>query len=190
MDNYGLIIRHLRLLAGLSVRETAKKIGKSIGWLSEVENSAGLAKVTEKEFNRIVELLDGTQHKGIFRTWVATYKNRERLDKTFDGAVVKFIRIKKGLSLKQAEKLTGFSKAQISKMETGAKLISYENRNKIMVAYGYSPSSFKNLSSDPIRSKAVPLKYKLTIILNQLNKDQIESIFEFARTHFRQNETS
>jgi transcriptional regulator with XRE-family HTH domain len=94
MENYGVIIRHLRALARMSVRETAQKIQRSIGWLSEIENNSGTARLTESEFDRIVELLEGNKHKAMFRTWVATYKNRERLDKTFDGAVLKFIRIK------------------------------------------------------------------------------------------------
>ena len=59
MESYGLIIRHLRLLAGLSVRNTAEKINRSIGWLSEIENSCGTARLTEKEFNRITDLLGG-----------------------------------------------------------------------------------------------------------------------------------
>lgn len=32
MDNYGLITQHFRTLTGLSVQQTAKKIGKSVGW--------------------------------------------------------------------------------------------------------------------------------------------------------------
>lgn len=182
MENYGLIIQHLRLLAGLSVREAAKKIERSIGWLSEIENNRGTARLTEKEFNRIVDLLDGTKHKAMFRTWVANYKNRERTDKTFDGAVLKFIRIKKGFNLEKAAKLTKLSASQISKYETGVKPISVEARNRIMVAYGYSPSSFKNLATDPIRSKAVPLSLKLEILLKSLKESQIEKVFYFAQS--------
>lgn len=43
MENYRVIIQHLRTLAGLSVQQAAKKISRSVGWLSE------------SEFNRIVE---------------------------------------------------------------------------------------------------------------------------------------
>ena len=180
MDNYGVIIRHLRSLAGLSVREAAQKIERSAGWLSEIENASGTARLTESEFNRIVVALDGVKHKSMFMTWVATHKKRERSDRKFDGAVLKHIRIKKGLSLQQASNLMSISSAQISKIETGVKEIPFKTRDQIMIAYGYSPSSFKNLSTDPIRSKAVPLSYKLSILLNSLSDEQIERIFQFA----------
>ena len=50
-----------------------------------------------------------------------------------------------------------------------------------MKAYGYSPSSFKNLSTDPVRSKAVPLKFKLEILLGQLQEQEIEAVFRFVQ---------
>jgi transcriptional regulator with XRE-family HTH domain len=185
MQNYGLIIHHLRLLAGLSVQQTAKRIERSTGWLSEVENGYGRSRLREEEFNRIVEVLDGQKHKSMFMTWVASYKKREKSDKTFDGAVLKFIRIKKSFSLKKAAMITGVSAAQISKLETGMKPVTHEIRDQIMIAYGYSPSSFKNLSTDPVRSKVVPPSYKLSILINSLPDEQIESIFQFALTTFQ-----
>ncbi len=187
MENYGVIIQHLRTLAGLSVRDAAKKINRSNGWLSEIENSSGTARITESEFNRIVEVLDGTKHKAMFRTWAANFRNRERVEKTFDGAVLKFIRIKKEIDLRKASKLTGLSIGYISKLETGIKPVSFEMRNRIMIGYGYSPSSFKNLSTDPVRSKAVPLLYKLEILLNELPMGQIESVFQFVQQLTVQN---
>jgi len=42
-----------------------------------------------------------------------------------------------------------------------------------MKAYGYSPSSFKNLSTDPVRSKAVPPLFKLKILLGGMSESQI-----------------
>lgn len=182
MDNYGLIIQHLRTLSGLSVQQTAKKINRSVGWLSEIENNSGRCRLTETEFNRIVEVLNGKKHRATFKTWIAGFKNRERLEKVFDGAVLKFIRIKKGLSLERASKLAKLSKAQLSKMENGLKPVSFEIRNQIMIAYGYSPTSFKNLSSDPVRSKAVPIEFKLTILLNALGDDQIANVFQYAQS--------
>jgi transcriptional regulator with XRE-family HTH domain len=182
MDNYGLIIQHLRTLAGLSVQQTAKKIGKSVGWLSEIENNSGRCRLTENEFNRIIELLDGTKHRAMFKTWIAGFKNRERLDKVFDGAVLKFVRLKKELSLSKASKLTSLSAAQLSKFENGLKPVSLELRNQIMAAYGYSPTSFKNFSTDPVRSKVVPIEFKLTILLNSLEDEQIEQVFRYAHS--------
>jgi transcriptional regulator with XRE-family HTH domain len=182
MENHGLIIRNLRKLAGLSVRATAKKIGRSTGWLSEIENSRGKARLTEREFERIVALLDGAKHRASFRIWVANHKNRERTVKTFEGAVLKFIRIKKGLGLVAGAKATRLSVGYLSKIETGAKPVTLEMRNRILKAYGYSPSSWKNLATDPVRSKAVPLRYKLDILLNDLSEKEVEAVFNFARS--------
>lgn len=182
MDNYGVIIRHLRRLSGLSVQLAAKKLARSQGWLSEIENGSGRSRITESEFARIIQVLDGTQHQAMFKTWVANVKNRERMDSTFDGAVLKFIREKRNLSLKDASGVSGLSISQLSKLETGLKQVTLELRNKIMVAYGYSPSSFKNLATDTIRSKAVPLSYKLEILLNNLNNPQIEKVFQFTKS--------
>ena len=182
MENHGLIIRHLRLLAGLSVQLTAEKIGRSKGWISEIENNTGNCKLTESEFNRIVEALEGTKHRSMFKTWAATYKNRDRTAKTYDGAVLRFIRLKKGYDLAAASKLVGLSLSYISKIETGAKPVTLEMRNQIMTSYGYSPSSFKNLSTDPIRSKVVPCQLKLEVLLHALQPEQIESVFNYAQS--------
>ncbi len=180
MENYGLIIRRLRQLENLTLQATAKKIGKSAGWLSEVENQTGMSRLTEREFNRIVDILNGTKHRAMFRTWVATHKRHENIDQMFDGAVFKFIRTKKKLALKDASKLVGLSPGQLCKIETGVKPVSYELRNKIMKSYGYNPSSFKNLNSDPVRSKVIPSTYKLEILLQCLQESQVEAILQFA----------
>jgi len=56
-------------------------------------------------------------------------------------------------------------------------------RNKIMKAYGYSPSSFKNLASDPVRSKAVPKEYKFKIISQILNSEKLDEIYSLVLSH-------
>ena len=180
MESYGVIIQQLRTLAGLSVQNTAKKIGRSKGWLSEVENNSGNSRISELEFNRIVDILNGTKHRPMFKTWAATAKNRDQVARTFDGAVLKYIRIKKEITLLKASKLTRLSVAYISKLETGVKSVSLEIRNSIMRAYGYSPSSFKNLSTDPTRSKVVPVRFKLEILLNVLDIKDLNEVFKFA----------
>ena len=132
MENHGLIIRHLRRLAGLNVQQTAKKISRSTGWLSAVENNTGNCRLTESEFNRIVELLDGTQHRPMFKTWVSVYK-KERASKTFDGAILKYFRIKKELSLVELSELSKLSVSYLSELETGKKSVTLELRNQIML---------------------------------------------------------
>ena len=39
-----------------------------------------------------------------------------------------------------------------------------------MTAYGYSPSSFRNLTGDEARAKSVPARYKLRALMNQLDE--------------------
>jgi transcriptional regulator with XRE-family HTH domain len=182
MENHGLIIRQLRKRAGLTIHAAAKKLDRSVGWLSEVENGRGAARLTEREFERIVDALDGAKHRALFRIWVANHKNRARAAKTFDGAVLKFIRVKKELGLIEAAQETGLSVGYLSKIETGAKPVTVEMRNRILAAYGYSPSSWKNLATDPVRSKAVPLRYKLEILLSGLSERQIETVFDFVQS--------
>lgn len=53
-------------------------------------------------------------------------------------------------------------------------------RNKVMTAYGYSPTSFKNLATDPVRSQAVPKEYKFRILKQPLDSDQLEEIYSQA----------
>jgi len=168
-------------MSGLSVQKTALKIQRSKGWLSEIENNKGNSKLSEKEFNRIIRILDGDKYRPLFKTWAATEKNKNQTNKIFDGAVLKYIRIKKEIKIQDTEKLIGISVSYLSKIESGLKPVDLALRNKVMKGYGYSPSSFKNLSTDPIRSKTVPLKYKLEILLNQIGEKDIESIFDFIQ---------
>jgi transcriptional regulator with XRE-family HTH domain len=182
MENYGLIIRRLRGLSGLDLRATARKIERSVGWLSEVENGKGKARLTEPEFNRIVDLLNGQRHRPMFRTWAAAHKKRDKTRTNLEGAVLKYIRTKKELSLKEAAHATSLSYSYLSKLETGEKPVTLDMRNRILAAYGYSSSSWKNLATDPVRSKAVPQAYKLRILLSALDDQKIEAVFHFVQS--------
>jgi len=175
---------NLGTTAGLSVQEFARKIKKSVGWVSQVENGVGDCRISEAELDRIVELLGAKKHREMFRTWVANHRNAERINQTFDGAVLKFIRIKKQIRLVDAAKKIGVSTPHLSKIERGLRPITIDQRKKIMSAYGYSPSSFKNLSTDPVRSKAVPASLKLEIIMARLSAGQIEAVYNYARELF------
>lgn len=190
MESYGVIIQQLRKLANLSVQQAAQKIGRSKGWLSEIETASGRCRLTEQEFNRIVDVLDGSKHRPLFKTWAANSKNRQKSAKVFDGAVLKYIRLKKGFGLLKASQVTGLSIGYISKMESGSKPVSFEMRNKIMIGYGYSPTSFKNLATDPSRSKAVPSIYKLRIILRELSDSNIAAVLQFASELIETNSIS
>jgi len=45
MENHGVILRKLRLLNKLPIKAAAVRIGRSAGWLSEIENGKGLARI-------------------------------------------------------------------------------------------------------------------------------------------------
>lgn len=177
LENHGLIIRELRTNLQLSIHKAAGLIEKSAGWLCEIENGKRRSRLSSNEFNRIVEILGGSNQKHLFKTWVASQKNLERNSKIFDGAVLKFIRLKKEFSLSNASKMVEISKGYLSKLETGKAPLTFERRNQIMRAYGYSPSSFKNLATDPVRSKAVPSRFKFQIILQKISSAEAESLF-------------
>lgn len=180
LENHGIIIRELRTRKGLSVQKAAETIQKSTGWLCEVENSIGTCRLTAAEFERIVHILGGTKERHMFKTWIANYKNQERVCRTYDGAVLRHVRLKKEMTLAAAAKLLGVSIAYLSRLETGMRPMTLDLRNKIMRAYGYSPSSFKNLGTDPVRSKAVPNRFKFDIFMRKLSAEAAENLFQTA----------
>ena len=181
MNNYGLILKRLRQINGYTLKTAAQVVGKSVGWFSEVENNRGLSKLRPEEFERIVKLFGGGKHRELFKTWVAVERTKDNTDRSLDGPVMKYIRERKDLTLEQASKILGLSRSYLTNIENGHRLIKLEHRNRIMVAYGYSPSSFKNLSTDEKRSKAVPARYKINALLNQIEDDDLVSIFEFIK---------
>ena len=184
--NYGLIVRELRKRAGLSLQKAASLIGKSYSWMSEIENGVGTCRLTSSQFDRIVEALGGSNQRHMFKTWIAGQKNLERKNKEFDGAVLKFFRLRAGLTIATAAMRIGISKGFLSKLETGAAPISLERRNQVMIAYGFSPSSFKNYSTDPVRSKSVPSRLKFEILLRKISEEEAERLFQSSIANFQQ----
>jgi transcriptional regulator with XRE-family HTH domain len=179
-ENCGIILRQLRKLKGLSVQQTANVIGRSTGWLWEVENGKGRCRLTNTDFEKLIAGLDGNKHRSMFKAWIANHKNYERTNKTFDGAVLKFIRKKKRLPLWEAAGRIGISAGYLSKLESGLKPVQLDMRVRIMKAYGYNPSSFKNLATDPVRSKAVPKSYKFKIISRVLGTEKLDELYDAA----------
>jgi len=180
MHDYGFILKQLRQLNGYSLKTAAAKIEKSVGWLSEVENNHGLSRLRPSEFERIVKLFNGDQHREMFRTWVATEKNKSKTDRTQDGAILKHIREKRGLTLPIAAKLIGISPGYLSHLENGSKPTNPDMKDQVMRAYGYTPSSFRNFSRAEKSSRAVPLRYRIAAILNQLKPEDLQPIYELA----------
>ena len=180
--NNGVIIRHLRKLEGLNVREFSKKIGRSHGWLSDVENCTGKCHAPKEELDRIVEVLGAAKHRPMFRTWVANSKKFDHVDRSMEGAVLKHVRLKKGLTLDELAAKVTLSKWQLSRIENGHTAPTVEQRKEVLTACGYSPSSFKNLYFDPERSKRVSARFKLDILLNRLSEANILQILKYAES--------
>ena len=180
-ENYGLIVKMLRQRAELSVRDFAKSCGRSVGWLSEIENGRGLARIDRTEFDRLVELLKGDQDRAQFKTWIATYKNAQKVDRVFDGAILKHLRLKKRMRLSEVASRTQYSVSHLSRIEHGLAETTTDLRNEYMKACGYSPENFKNLTPGAIRSKAVPISFKLNILIRKLPENKVEELFYFAQ---------
>jgi transcriptional regulator with XRE-family HTH domain len=189
LENHGMIIREIRRIQNMSVRNAAARINRSVGWLSEIENGRGTARLTENEFDRIVIEFNAAKYRPMFKTWIANHKNQQRIDKTFDGAILKHIRIKAGYCLKAAAKRVGISAGYLSALENGLRPMTLAMRYKVMRSYGYNPKSFKNLHSDPIKSRAVSPEYKIRIPLKTMSPEQIRSLLQTAlQTCYGQND--
>lgn len=182
MEHYGVVLKNLRVLQKLPIKAAAKRIGRSAGWLSEVENEKGQARIHRQEFERIVAAYGGESYRKQFGIWVARAHKpiAPTRDASFGGAVLKYLRKKIGLSLDAAAKKVGLSACYLSAIETGSKPLSANLRDKLMGVYGYSPTSFKNFTTKDKRSRNIPSRYKLALLLKQLDEGKIEKVLGFA----------
>ncbi|MER2513213.1 MAG: helix-turn-helix transcriptional regulator [Nitrosomonas ureae] len=183
MDHYGVILRKLRELKRLPIKQAAKHIGRSAGWLSEVENGRGYARLRPAEFERIVEAYGGEMYRKHFGLWIAKSKSPTPLDSEnvcLNGAILKYLRKKAKMTLAQAGQSVGLSGRTISAMELGKRTIRPELKDQLTRLYGYSPSSFKNFTTEDKRAKNIPALYKLNLLIHQLDPANIERVFAFA----------
>lgn len=165
------------------MKEAAQRIGRSPGWLSEVENGKGAARLMPSEFERIVQAYGGEKYKRQFAIWIAQSKAPPAppKDMAFSGAILKHLRKKAKLTLFEAAKRIGVSRAYLSALETGRRPVLTHTRNQLMGIYGYSPSSFKNFASEDKRAKNIPIRYKLDLLLFTMDTAGIECLFEKAQ---------
>jgi transcriptional regulator with XRE-family HTH domain len=182
MNHYGVILRQLRLHNKLQIKEAAARIERSAGWLSEIENGKGSARIFPQEFERIVAVYGGDAHRKQFGIWVAKAHKPETAtsDVSFGGAVLRYLRKKVKMSIEAAAREVGISNCYLSNLETGVKPLSSELRDRLMRIYGYSPSSFKNFTTEDKRAKNIPIRYKLNMLLKQMDEARIEKVFGFA----------
>jgi len=94
--------------------------------------------------------------------------------------LIKYLRIKGGLTLAKVAGSIGLSKSYLSALENGVKPLSQDLRSRLMQIYGYNPSSFKNFTTEDKRGKNIPIRYKLDLLLRQLDESKVEKIFNYA----------
>ncbi len=183
MNSYGVVLRKLRAINKEQMKVAAKRINRSVGWLCEVENQTGKARISEEEFRRIVSLYGGAKYNDKeFALWTANAaKAKPKEDEiSFDGAILKYLRLKKPMTLQEAGLAIGVTKSCIAKVESGACKVSVERRNQLLKVYGYSPSSYKNFYSRDKRALNVPAMFKLDILLRTFDEKQRLEVFDFA----------
>ena len=181
MNNRGIILLRLRKMNNETLKNVAKRMKKSAGWLSEIEQGRGKARLNDAEFMRIIKIYDGEKHKSKFGSWVTKKTKRHR--KTIicvDGAVFRYLRKKKGYSLEEASSLLKVSTSHLCNMEAGKRTINQKWRIKLLRTYGYSEGSFKNFSTADKRSKSIPPEYKLQIILGIMSNELKEQLLLHA----------
>lgn len=180
MEQERVILKRIREKKSLSISAASKLVGKSKGWLSEVENGKGRAVLKQSEYQRIYALYEGDKYKTSFGTWIRHEegsKLKDVTDPAKSGAALKFIRTHKAkLNARSAAIGIGISPGYLSKIESGKKSISIELRNKILSHYGYKPSSFRNFTTKDKRSKSVPVKYRLQNLIGLLSDLEAEQV--------------
>ncbi len=181
MNHYGIILRKLRELNSFTVKQAAKKIGRSSGWISQIENGKGLARLAQDEFERIVTAYNGEPYRKQFGAWIARSKIKESTvdDINFDGSILKYLRRKANLTLEVASKKAEISFGHLSDLENGEKRISENLKNRLLKIYGYSSASFRNFTGEDKRANNIPVRYKLDILLRKLNSTDVEKVFNF-----------
>ena len=189
MNHYGVILQKLREINQLTIKQAAQRIERSSGWLSQIENGKGAARLNAVEFERIVKLYEGEPYRKQFGGWITRSKLLPTTTKTisFDGSVIKHLRIKAKMTLAEAARKVEISYGHLSDIENGEKRLSEELRNRLMKIYGYSPASFRNFTDEDKRAKNIPVAFKLEMLLRKLSEQETEKVFQFAFEQFQQN---
>ena len=182
MNHYGVILQKLRELNKLTIKQAAQQINRSVGWISQIENGKAAARLNAIEFERIVKVYNGEPYRKQFGGWITRAKLAPppSIEISFDGSILKYLRTKAKMTLSEASTKVGVSYGHLSDIENGQKGLSDELKNRLVKAYGYSPASFRNFTSEDKRAKNIPTQYKLEVLLKKLDESEIETVFEFS----------
>ena len=110
MNNYGVILMNIMKRNALGYREVSTKIGRSLGWLNSV--ASGKRQLSQTEFHEILNQLNIKNDPKKFAGWLASSQRlTQNRTTSFDGAILKFLRQKKGFSLEKVSLKTKFRRA-------------------------------------------------------------------------------
>jgi transcriptional regulator with XRE-family HTH domain len=190
MEHERVILKKLREHNKLSLDAAAELICRSKGWLSEIENNKGRSVLRPQEYQRIFNLYQGDKHKRYFGNWIKNASSTPEQHFSTDGAIYKFLRTNKAkITLISAAQKIGISKGFLSKIEHGKKVPNPELKEKILATYGYRLSSWKNFATkDSKRGAAIPINYRLEILIQSLSENQKVALYQFAKNELQGNE--
>lgn len=181
MDSYGTIIKKVRNSENLTLKEAALKLNVSVGWLSEVENNRGKAKLTKQKYEEIINLLNGKKYKPLFGRWVLAESKKEKCLPLLIGPTLKHYRKRANLKQSEAAHLLGFSTAYLSLVENGQELLSDKRLNQVLTLYNVSFKQYSQcIMPTNERSKRVPSKYRLDYLMSGMNESKIQKIYQYA----------
>lgn len=181
MKNRGVVLRKLRQVNKLNLKQAARAIGCSVGWLSEIENESEKCRIDDGEYQRILAIYKGDEHKKLIHACLSQTK-AAKIEKTisYDGSILKYLRLKSKKTISAVAVESGYSTSLISQIEQGSRKASLELRDRLVKLYNYSPESFKNFYSRDKRALGVPARYYLKTILSHLPEEAVLKVFDFA----------
>ncbi len=181
MNNHSVIIKKMRKDSNLSIKLAAQRVGKSTGWLSEVENAK--MNINKETFLQLVNCYGLEKELRRYQLWATSHRKQEEGSKVwYEGAIYKHLRCTKKLSLIQAAQLLGVSKSHLSNIEVGRRKVDPEFKSKILEVYGYKRASFHNYVNRKDRADNIPVEFRLKILIRNLAQENLEKVFEFAQT--------
>lgn len=187
----GPVLKKMRLAKGVSPKNAAKIIGRSLSVLKrfekrEVDFSRERInqllrgyRYTQKEFGDILEgrvVLPEISPKSIYRfkggQKVEPRKYKKEITK--EARVLKALRHMSGFTQPQAAERCGWHRSSIDHRENGRTDLKPEEIRHVIKAYGRTMEEFKELLEQPIlRDEAIE---KCTKILNKIDSEKLQAV--------------
>ena len=149
MESERVILKRLREINGLTIRQAAEQVGRSIGWLSEIETGSRKCALKVRDREKLMQLYKADKYKRQFGSWLTNAQKETNKQKapSLDGAIYKYLRTEKAkMTLKKVALRLGVSLGYLSKIESNQRTPKKEMKEKMLKLYGYSVNSFRNFS--------------------------------------------